>query len=259
LPSLVIININKLTVNKELLAPIITPWVLGFVLVVVILALSKIFNFSKVNTGAILIVAILGNTSFVGIPMVEHFFGNNFSIYALIYDQLGSFLILATYGAIITSLYSNSTFNLKEVVKNIILFPPFFVLVFSFLLKPYELNFFIKELLNLFSSLLTPIALLSIGLNLNFRIEKEDSKPFFTALFIKLLFSPLLAYLFVNFEFGDSEISRVVVFEAAMGPMVSATIVAINANLNPKLVSSIAGYGIALSFLTLPIIYNLLH
>jgi predicted permease len=50
----------------------------------------------------------------------------------------------------------------------------------------------------------------------------------------------------------------VTVFEAAMAPMIGASIVAIDHELDPPLVTLMVGLGIPLSFVTLPVWWRLL-
>jgi malate permease and related proteins len=50
----------------------------------------------------------------------------------------------------------------------------------------------------------------------------------------------------------------VTVFEAAMGPMIGASIVAIDHELDPPLLTLMVGVGIPFSFLTLPVWWHLL-
>ena len=50
----------------------------------------------------------------------------------------------------------------------------------------------------------------------------------------------------------------VTVFEAAMGPMIGASIVAMDHELDPPLVTLMVGIGIPLSFLTVPAWWHLL-
>jgi predicted permease len=52
--------------------------------------------------------------------------------------------------------------------------------------------------------------------------------------------------------------ARVSVFEAGMGPMITAGALAIIAGLEPELMASMVGLGIALSFLTLPVLFQML-
>ena len=51
---------------------------------------------------------------------------------------------------------------------------------------------------------------------------------------------------------------RVTVFEAAMAPMIGASIVAMDHELDPPLLTLMVGVGIPLSFLTLPAWWYLL-
>jgi len=46
-----------------------------------------------------------------------------------------------------------------------------------------------------------------------------------------------------------------VIFEAAMGPMISSAMLAMMAGLEQRFVASLLGYGIVLSFVTLPGVY----
>ncbi len=51
---------------------------------------------------------------------------------------------------------------------------------------------------------------------------------------------------------------RVTVFESAMAPMIGASIVAMDHDLDPPLLTLMLGVGVALSFLTLPVWWYLL-
>jgi malate permease and related proteins len=57
------------------------------------------------HDGDLLLVVPLGNTSFLGFPAVEALLGTDHLPAAVIYDQLGSFLALATYGGYVASRY----------------------------------------------------------------------------------------------------------------------------------------------------------
>lgn len=52
---------------------------------------------------------------------------------------------------------------------------------------------------------------------------------------------------------------QVTLFEAAMAPMISAGIIAVDHRLNPPLVALMVGIGIPLSFVTLPVWWWLLR
>ena len=76
LPALVLQKIPFLHISPQLLIPALTPWLLLALTVPLILWLSRRLQWSRGTTGAMLIIVLLGNTSFVGFPIVEAFFGS---------------------------------------------------------------------------------------------------------------------------------------------------------------------------------------
>jgi len=77
-------------------------------------------------------------------------------------------------------------------------------------------------------------------------------KPLTAGLAYKLLLGPAIIYLLYVTLLGASGTAvQVTIFEAAMAPMITAGIIAIDHDLNPQLVGMLVGIGIPLSFLTL--------
>ncbi|HET7360523.1 MAG TPA: AEC family transporter, partial [Salinimicrobium sp.] len=90
----------------------------------------------------------------------------------------------------------------------------------------------------------------SVGLQLKLREWKNEIRFIVPALSYKLILAPLLI-LIVCLGFGITNfIAKISIFEAAMAPMVTGTIIATDYNLNPKLANIILGIGIPISFLT---------
>ena len=77
-------------------------------------------------------------------------------------------------------------------------------------------------------------------------------KPLAAGLGYKLLLGPALIYLlYVTLLGSTGAITQVTIFEAAMAPMITAGIIAIDHDLDPPLVGMMVGIGIPLSFVTL--------
>ena len=76
LPALVLVQVPKLVLSSELLAPLLMPWLVVLVSGSLVLVTCRVFGWSREITGALLLMVPLGNTSFLGIPMVEIFFGH---------------------------------------------------------------------------------------------------------------------------------------------------------------------------------------
>src|SRR5574344_1455210 len=113
--------------------PVIIAWIVMTVSELIILFLSKIFDFSKEVTGSLMLVAILTNSSFFGIPLLDTYLPNDdFMPYLLVYDQLGTFLAFAIYGTFIVSIYTSKTkVTFKLITFKVLTFPPFLCLVIA--------------------------------------------------------------------------------------------------------------------------------
>ena len=260
LPALVLLKIPELVLSKNLLVPAFMPWGMLLFSFVLIQILSRLLKWERATTGCLLLLIPLGNTSFLGIPMVKAFFGDNAIPYALLYDQLGSFLALATYGSLILAFYGTgkSKPTIESVVKKVISFPPFIALVLAFILKVFPYPPVAVSLLKILASTLVPLVMIAVGFQLRLRLSREVTSQLGIGLSIKLIAAPLAALLLCKIAGLEGEAVQVSIFEAGMPPMVSAGALAILANLSPPLTAALVGIGIILSFATLPMLYHML-
>ncbi|MCV6606928.1 MAG: AEC family transporter, partial [Campylobacterales bacterium] len=246
----------KLSLSMEMIIPVVVFWVVMIVTALTILQLSKIFGFSKEVTGALLLVGVLPNSSFLGIPIVDAYYGQEALGYVIVYDQLGSFLALATYGTFIASLYSQKVeIDRKVIIKKILTFPPFIALIVALFFIGMDFPKTVDSVLESLASTIVPIALVAVGIQLKLKLPKDDIKPFFLALLMKLFFAPFIAF-GVCYIFGwDDLAGKVSILEAGMSPMITAGVVASMAGLAPRLSAAIVGYGAIISLFTTGIVY----
>lgn len=260
LPALVLLKIPELTFSKNLLVPALMPWAMLLFSAGLILILARLLQWDRPTTGCLLLLIPLGNTSFLGIPMVQAFFGAQAIPYALLYDQLGSFLALASYGSLILALYgtSDSRPTLKNVVKKVLFFPPMIALVVALTLKSFPYPPLAESLLTTLAATLVPLVMIAVGFQLTLQLDKRAMSQLSIGLSIKLVIAPITALLVCKAIGLEGEAVQVAIFEAGMPPMVSAGALAILANLSPALTAALVGIGIVLSFATLPVLYQLL-
>lgn len=261
LPALILKNLPLLHFSSALLIPTLTPWILLIVVVLMILALARVFKWSREVTGAMLIILPLGNTSFLGYPMTQALFGEQGMPYAVIYDQLGSFIALTTYATVIAAIYSSQVAkpDLRKVVMKIITFPSFIALIAGLLFRDLHWPEFVHALIDGLSATLVPVVMIAVGYQLHFRFNRSELNPMMSALGIKLIVMPLIAWLIWKSASEQDLAVNVSIFQAAMPPMISAGALAIMAGLAPRLVSGIIGFGILFSLVTLPAVYWLLN
>lgn len=262
LPALALYYIPKIALSYQLVFPMAVAWI-GFMLSFAFFwLLGKAFGWSKKLTGCLILVGGLGNTSFVGFPVIEALYGREGLETAIVLDQTGSFLVLTTLGIIVASMYSRDIPNASSILKKVVLFPPFIAFVIGGFLNVFQLDF-VETMQNVFQKLggtVTPIALIAVGLQL--KIERQSKHWNFLALglFFKLIITPAFIYILYKIIFGESgKIIEVSIMEAAMAPMITASILASSHGLKPKLSSMMIGFGIPLSFLTLAFWYWILQ
>ncbi len=259
LPAMIILQVPKLTFSMDTLIPIIVAWCVMGISAILVLLFARIFSFSKEITGSLMLVAILTNSSFMGIPIINAYMGESSLAYILVYDQLGTFIALATYGTFIASYYSSkSQISFKIITLKVLTFPPFLSLVLALFLMGVEFHPVISKVLSSFANTIVPIALVAVGLQLQFKLPREDLKPFSVALFIKLIIAPIIAIIICKIFDWNNQASMVSIMEAAMAPMITAGAIASMAGLAPRLSSAIVGYGILISFVTTGILFKLI-
>ncbi len=257
LPALVLVQVPRLALSSDLLVPVLMPWAVVVFSGLLVALVCRVFHWSREVTGALLLMVPLGNTSFLGIPMVEQFFGTDGVPYAILYDQFGSFLALSTYGTLILALYGGSeTPSPGQVVRKILLFPPFIALALALSLHGTDFPAWLDRVLSMTAASLVPVVLVAIGFQVRLRMPASELLPFGVGLSIRLLITPLV-FAAACFSLGMSGPAlQVSLFETAMPPMVTAGALASIAGLKPRLTSALVGFGILASFVTLPFIYQ---
>jgi predicted permease len=259
LPAMILLQIPKLTLSMDILIPVIIAWVVMTVTAILTLFISKKLHFSKEVTGALMLVAVLTNSSFLGIPVINAYLGDEALPFILVYDQMGTFLALATYGIFVAAYYSNqSEINVRIMAVKILTFPPFVSLIIAlfFIGTPFPET--ISKVLLMLGNTIVPIALVAVGLQLQLKLPGHEIKPFAVALFIKLLIAPLIALAIVAMAGWTNLAASVSVMEAGMAPMITAGAMASLSGLAPRLSSAIVGYGILLSFFSTALLFKLL-
>ncbi len=260
LPALTVLYVRRLEFAWDLLVPVSMAWlffVLGFV---ALRAVSRALGLPRSTEGALIMTGALGNTSFVGLPMIEAFYGRDWLWVGMVADQAGSFMVLSTLGLITAVHYSSGRLSVAGMAGKIALFPPFLAMLAGVGLNGYPLPPLVESILERIGNMLVPLALISVGFALRLEGLSGLGAPLAVGLLFKLVLAPailLFAYSFLMKASGP--VLRVTIFEAAMPPMITGAIVAMDHGLDSRLSTLMVGVGIPLSFLSLPLWCEILH
>ncbi|MEW5831887.1 MAG: AEC family transporter [Campylobacterota bacterium] len=254
LPATVLLQVPKIHFDLSALGIVLVPWLLLPITAMIVIAMTR--NRPLHVRAALLLVIPLGNTSFVGIPIVQTLLGESAIPYVLMYDQFGTFLMLSLYGSAVIARYESGVFHKRLILKKLLLFPPFLVLLFA--LGWGEMPVHAQPYLQTLSSTLVPLALVSVGYSLKLRGE-IDYPLFAKALALKLLLMPLIAFGLLWGMGTASPALETGVLESGMPSMITAGALAIAAGFAPALSAALVGYGIIVSLVTLPMIAYLME
>ena len=259
LPALVLEYIHSTRPVLELLGAALMPWLLFIIGAAVFWLLARALRLSRGTTGALMMLGGLGNTSFIGLPMIESFYGSSYLPVGILIDQLGTYLVLATLGILVACIYSENRASLREIVTRIVTFPPLIAMVVALALTPIGFPDWLTTTLHRLGGTLAPLALISVGLQLRIASLAGNKFALAAGLGFKLVFGPaLLAMIYFATMRDQAGIVQVTLFESAMAPQIGASIVAIQHGLNPPLVTLMVGVGTLLSFITLPLWWQFL-
>jgi len=250
LPALILAEIPKLSFSHEALIPVVAAWLIMLLSAVLTWCTARLMKWSRALTGALLLLVPLGNTGFVGIPLIEAHLGSKAIPYAILYDQLGTFVALNTYGIVVACYYSSGSTSAVKILRSILVFPPFIALILAFAASAFVYPDWLAAALARISSTLVPVVMVAVGLQWRLSLSPEYISPLMVGLLYILLVSPAIARLGLWLFDIDGLAAQVVILEAAMPAMISAGVLAISHNLVPRFASSLVGYSLLIGLVS---------
>ena len=185
--------------------------------------------------------------------MVEALLGKESLKYAVLLDQAGTFLVCSTLGIWLCAVFSNHAIPKRQLLKRVAVFPPFMAFALALILAFMGLapSGLIRLLLERLASLLAPLALMSVGLQLKLGEVKGSIRYLKWGLGYKLIIAPMIIFFLYQMMDVPREVFKVAVIESAMAPMITASILAASYELEPRLAGLMVGVGVPISFMTL--------
>lgn len=248
--------ISKIELNSSVIYPVLVVWIGIFAAILFFAGLGKIFGWKSSLIGALIMCAGFGNTSFVGIPLIQAMYGEEGLKTVMLVDQPG-FVALSTVGILVANFYSGSKDSLLKHLSKILKFPPFIAFVIALFLNIFSIEIpkDFDEVLMKLGATTVPLALVSVGSQMQWKkIERKEGFHLFIGLLFKLVLLPLLILVIYKYIFHQSgDVIDICILEAAMAPMITAAIIASAHDLEPKFCNLMVAVGIPLSILTVGI------
>jgi len=252
LPALSLRFVPDIKWNSQVLLPMIGPlvvWAGAWLFVQIYGGKKRLTDDSRT---ALRVTSGLGNTAFLGFPMIAAFYGESEIHHAVVFDQM-TFILFSTLGVIAilrTSSSTAETLNLTYILKKVLRFPPFIACMVALIFSRFVDFAPVNPLLDKLVATMSPMALFSIGLQLKFGAIKEQWKLISAGLLYKLLLAPGLVLLLAFLLHSTGNAAKIGVFEAAMSSHITASLLVAQNDLNPRYCSLVVGTGILVGFVT---------
>jgi len=262
LPAMALHYLPKIQLSWELLLPASVAWITFGLSFLFFSFLGKKYGWSKKLTGCLIITSGLGNTSFVGIPVIQALYGDRGLDTLIIVDLPGTFVVLSTLGVMVATLYSNQKDTNGSILKKMLSFPPLIAFFFGLFMVLAGIDFpeALSSTFKQISATISPIALISVGYQLRFKTYGKHFRYLVLGLAFQLVLMPFVILILFHYLFGKTDLAtKVCIIEAAMAPMITGAIIASNYGLKPELSNMMVGYGIPVSFLTIAGWYYLIE
>ena len=255
LPALILAKLPALQLGREAVVPVVMAWLTIAVAAVTVAAVSHWRSWPPEVTGALLMVVPLGNTSFLGLPVVEAILGHDNVPAALAFDQIGTFLALATYGSLVAGRFGAGERGIRPMVRRLVTFPPFLALSASMVLRLGTMPGWLHDAFTVAGRTVAPVAIVSLGLRFAPRLRINRAGTVLFGLGVKMLMLPavvLAAALLVGDAGAIAWQSSLL--ESAMPPMVTAGVIGISAGFDEDLTTTLVAVGTMLALVILPVV-----
>ncbi|MDW0117482.1 AEC family transporter [Sporosarcina thermotolerans] len=258
LPSIILNGIFSIEMNDLLLSKMLTIFIMSIIFNALGIGLGWIsavlLGFREMNAKLIAILAGLGNTGFIGIPLCATLFGPTGGLLAAIFDA-GLDVIVFT--LVVVLLNKNGGFTLKG-LKAIINLPIIAIVVgIAIAITGYEPPLLVKNLIATFAGLAAPLAMIYIGLLIATLSKKKKaiSLRFISiSLLMKLLVFPLMMIIVLQVIPITEDLKLVALVQVSMPTFMLATILFARYDHDEETAVMTTVYSTMFSLITIPLI-----
>lgn len=230
---------------------------LCFILIIIVYIVAFIQKYSRVETCGMILASSFMNNGNYGTPVILLLFGATGLESAIILMVIQQ-LVMCTVGVYYAAKGSPEGNGVRSAIRAVQRMPAIYGAFlggcFQFLNVP--LGNSVLEAIDLVANAAIPTVMIVLGMQLaKISIKNLAKGKVSFSLIIKLVISPIIAYLFTLFLPVDNMVKQIMIITAAMPTAANTTMYALQFNTEPEFVSSATLISTSLSLATLPIIF----
>jgi len=250
LPALTFLHLAEARFDQRFVLPVLMPWLIFGVGWLFFAAVGRRLGWPRGTVGALVLTGGISSVSFVGFPIFEALYGTTGLELGLVMSLAGSVLVSVTLGVVVASWYGAARPSWRGVGANLLGFPPFLAFVAALAAQAvgYRHPALVRGVLEKLSAPFPVVALLSVGMQLQFAVPAGRGQLLAWGLGYKLLLAPLVVWaVYVGLARQHGPAVDLCLLGATIGPMNTAAVIADRYGLDPPLAAQMVGLGIPLS------------
>lgn len=225
------------------------------ILALVTVLIARGMGRSREDIAAMLLGALFPNSGNYGAPVILFALGAVAFDYAIVLMVIHGFII-GTVGILIASLGNGAMITMREAVFNVLKTPIIYGALFGVMFEQFNIVIpeGILEIIQMTGNAAIPVVMLILGMQLA-QIKKEqfDMASINIVIFVRMAVSPVAAAVLVMFMPVDETMKMVFIVLNAMPVAANSTMLAVQFNTKPNLVSLSTLVTTLLSIITIPL------
>jgi predicted permease len=212
-------------------------WLVALIGIGVAWGLTKLLRLEGPTAGAFILVAVFGNTAYIGYPVASALLGDAGLVRAIFSDLFGNTAAIITLGALVGSHYGEHELKVNP-LREIVTFPPFVALALAMALRSVPVPEMVGSWLGALGKLVVPLIMVSVGLSLKPKSVREHLSKIAAIAGVKIVLLPLLALAIGSLLTRDPASLRVMVLEAGVPSMMFTLVFGLRFKLDVDLIAS---------------------
>lgn len=209
---------------------------------------------AKPTQGSFLLAMMVGNTGYMGFPVVLNLVGEDYFAWALFYDVLGTFIGVYGVGVVLATRYgTHHAASQVNLMKKLLQNPAFWSLGLGLLLRVFELPVAFEQGLNACAWIVVNSALVLIGLQLSQLRSLQKLNQVIPCLGIKMVLVPLVVGTVLMFFGVTAEPRLALVLQMGMPPAFATVVFAEAYGLDRTLAVTTIAFGCLGLIVLLPV------
>lgn len=215
--------------------------------------IAKLLKLEGPTAGAFIMVAVFGNTGYVGYPVAQALLGDAGLVRAIFSDVFGNTAAVISIGSIVASYYGAHDVKVSP-FKEIVTFPPFIALAAALALHSVPVPGVVTPWLAALGKIVVPLIMISVGLTLKPKALRGHLPKASIVAALKLVVLPLVALGLGTLLLDDPASVRIAVLEAGVPTMMLLMIMGIRFKLDTDFIASAILLTMMGSVLTIPLL-----